>query len=367
MRRTYRRTLTALVAAAAAGLGLAAPAGVASAATATASKPMIYWLEQGAGNPYWNAQHLAAAQAGVRLGYNFKSFSGNLSATDQASILKQLADQKPALIMLNSIDPTSIIPSIKYAESKGVPVLSLYSTIPQATASIGFNEVRSGQLAAKQAGMLLKERYGKLTGTIAVLGGVEGQPTSDFRADGFIDYVKAHMPGVTTVFQPTNWDASQASAAMQDWLTKYPNLSMVYGLSDTITVPAAEVAQRQNRLCVNEAGKGWTSNANCIIFISVDGFFLNDDVNGTLYSDEMYSPQWSAYVYGEDAYNIVEHKSYQKNEQLNSLLVTSANAACALKMQNAMASSMATFDFTAGPTLQDVAAHYGCKVLDANQ
>ena len=365
MKRTYRRSLTALVAAAAAAIGLTAPAQVATAATS--SKPMIYWLEQGAGNPYWNAQHLAAAQAGVRLGYNFKSFSGNLSATDQASILKQLADQKPALIMLNSIDPKTIIPSITYAEGKGVPVLSLYSTIPQATASIGFNEVRSGQLAAKQAEMLLKERYGKLTGTIAVLGGVQGQPTSDFRANGFINYVKAHMPGVTVVFQPTNWDASQASAAMQDWLTKYPNLSMVYGLSDTITVPAAQVAQRQNRLCLNEPGKGWTSNSNCIIFISVDGFFLNDDVNGTLYADEMYSPQWSAYVFGEDAFNIVEHKAYQKNQLLSSLLVTSANAACALKMQNQMANHMSTFDFSAGPTLQSVAAHYGCKVLDANQ
>ena len=361
-------TVVGLVAVSAGFLVSAGPTGAAAKTTKAATKPMIYWLEQGAGNPYWNAQHLAAAQAGKRLGYNFKSFSGNLSATDQAAILKQLADQKPALIMLNSIDPATIIPSIKYAESKGVPVLSLYSDIPQATASIGFNEIRSGQLAAKEAAVFLKQRYGKVTGTIGVLGGVQGQPTSDYRADGFTDYVKAHMPGVKVVaFQPTNWDASQASAAMQDWLTKYPNLSMVYGLSDTITVPAAEVAQRQNRLCLNKPGKNWTSNPSCIIFVSVDGFFLNDDVNGTLFSDEMYSPQWSAYVYGEDAYAIVTHKSYQKNELLKSLLVTSANAACALRMQNAMANSMATFDFTAGPTLQAVAAHYGCKVLDANE
>jgi ribose transport system substrate-binding protein len=359
------------------GLAAAIPAAVlvsagptnaaAKATKASAAKPMIYWLEQGAGNPYWNAQHLAAAQAGKRLGYNFKSFSGNLSATDQAAILKQLANQKPALIMLNSIDPATIVPSIKYAESKGVPVLSLYSNIPQATASIGFNEIRSGQLAAKEAATFLKQRYGKITGTIGVLGGVQGQPTSDQRANGFIAYFKAHYPGVKVVFQPTNWDASQASAAMQDWLTKYPNLSMVYGLSDTITVPAAEVAQRQSRLCLNKPGKNWTANPSCIIFVSVDGFFLNDDVNGTLFSDEMYSPQWSAYVYGEDAYSIVKHRAYQKNTLLKSLLVTSVNAACALRMQTAMANSMASFDFTAGPTLQAVASHYGCKVLDANQ
>ena len=110
-----RRVLLVGLAAAipAALLVSAGPTSAAAKVSNTAAKPMIYWLEQGAGNPYWNAQHLAAAQAGKRLGYNFKSFSGNLSATDQAAILKQLANQKPALIMLNSIDPATIVPSIK--------------------------------------------------------------------------------------------------------------------------------------------------------------------------------------------------------------------------------------------------------------
>ena len=150
---------------------------------------------------------------------------------------------------------------------------------------------------------------------------------------------------------------------MEDWLTKYPNLSMVYGSSDTLSVPAAQVAQRDNRLCINKPGKNWTSNPNCVIFVSVDGFFLNDDVNGTLFSDEMYSPQWTGYVMLEDAAKIVKHQAHQKTELLDSWLVTSANAACALKMQNAMAGQMSTFDFTSGPTLQDVAAHYGCKLV----
>jgi Periplasmic binding protein domain len=264
--------------------------------------------------------------------------------------------------MVNALDPSTLAPAIKYSLSKGVPVLSLYSSIPQATASVLFDEDRTGQLAAKEAAGFLKQRYGKLTGTIAVLGGVQGQPTSDNRAGGFTDYVKTHMPGVKVVaFQPTNWEASGASSAMEDWLTKYPNLSMVYGLSDTLTVPAAEIAQRQNRLCLNQPGKNWTSNPSCIIFVSVDGFFLNDDVNGTLFSDEMYSPQWSGYVMAEDAARIVDHKSYTKTELLDSMLVTNANAGCALKMQNSMASHTSTFDFTAGPTLQDVATHYGCK------
>ena len=364
MRNRYCRTLAAVVAATAGGLSLAAPAGIAGAATTT-PKPVVYWLEQGAGNPYWTAQHMAAAIAGQRLGFSFRAFGvANETPSDQASMLEQEADQKPALIMVNALDPTTLLPAIKYSLSKGVPVLSLYSNIPQATASVLFDEQRTGQLAAEEAASFLKERYGKLTGTIAVLGGVEGQPTSDNRAGGFTSYVKANMPGVKVVaVQYTNWEASEASSAMEDWLTKYPNLSMVYGSSDTLTVPAAEIAQRENRLCLNSPSKNWTSNPSCIIFVSVDGFFLNDDVNGTLFSDEMYSPQWTGYVMAEDAAKIVEHETYQKTELLDSMLVTSVNASCALNMQNAMAGHMATFDFTSGPTLQDVASHYGCKMV----
>jgi ribose transport system substrate-binding protein len=361
MRKAYRNTLATVVATAVAGLGLVVP--ITNASAASSSEPTVYWLEQGAGNPYWTAQHDAAAIAGQRLGFKFEAFGvANETATDQASMLKEEAAQKPSLIMVNAIDPATILPSIKYSLSIGVPVLSLYSVIPQATASVLFNEERTGQLAAQQAASFLKERYGKLTGTIAVLGGTEGQPTSDNRAYSFVNYVKANMPGVKVVaVQFTSWTASEASSAMQDWLTKYPDLSMVYGSSDTITVPAAEVAQRENRLCVNTPGKAWTSNPSCIMFVSVDGFFLNDDVNGWLYSDEMYSPQWSGYVMAEDAASIVKHQAYPKTEYLDSMLVTSANASCALSMQNSMAGHMSSFDFTSGPTLQDVAVHYGCK------
>ena len=243
-------------------------------------------------------------------------------------------------------------------------MLSLYSVIPKATASVLFNEQRSGQLAAQEAASFLKQRYGKLTGTVAVLGGQQGQPTSNDRADGFTNYVKAKMPGVKVVaVQYTSWQASEASSAMQDWLTKYPNLSMVYGSSDTLSVPAADVAQRENRLCINKPGKNWTTSSSCVIFVSVDGFFLNDDVNGTLFSDEMYSPQWTGYVMLEDAAKIVKHESYQKTDLLDSMLVTSVNASCALRMQNAMANHTSTFDFASGPTLQDVASHYGCKLV----
>ena len=61
---------------------------------------------------------------------------------------------------------------------------------------------------------------------------------------------------------------------MQDWLVRFPELSMVYALSDTLARPAIEVAERENRVCTPEAD--WTTNPACVIFVAVDGFFVDE-------------------------------------------------------------------------------------------
>ena len=144
----------------------------ASTVVATASaqtKPSIVWIEQGANNPYWDAQHKAAAEAGNRMGFDFRAVSGNNSAADQANIMRQLVDQKVSLIMLNAIDLKAMGPALDYAISQGVPVVNLYGAADQATANIGFDEQRSGRVAATYAAGLLQQRYGQASGSVAVL------------------------------------------------------------------------------------------------------------------------------------------------------------------------------------------------------
>ena len=53
----------------AAARGRRAAASAACPALAQDELPEIVWLEQGAGNPYWDAQHQAAAAAGEDLGF----------------------------------------------------------------------------------------------------------------------------------------------------------------------------------------------------------------------------------------------------------------------------------------------------------
>jgi len=265
--------------------------------------------------------------------------------------------------MLNAIDPKAMQPSLAYAKQHGVKVLNLYGIEPNATASVTFDEIRSGRVDAKVALDLLKQRYGKVSGKVAVLHGILGQPASDLRAKGFIDWMKKQSGVKVVAVQPTGWQADKASAAMQDWLVKYPDLSLVYALSDTLAVPAMNVADRQNKVCTLKSN--WKSNSSCVVFVSVDGIFADQVAKGRLFATELYSPEWSGYLFAQIANDVAQGKPYKKITKIDSLLVTPTNASCIVRMTKDMTTKTRTFPF--GGTMQQIAQQkYHCKVLDAN-
>jgi ribose transport system substrate-binding protein len=348
------------LASASSALAQSPSAGTESPSGSAGALPEIVWLEQNAGNPYWDAQHAAAEEAGERLGFSFRAVSGNGDPAQQAATLQQLVDQRPAAIMLNSLDPTATAPGVQYAKDNGVPVVNLYGMDPNATASIAFDEIKVGENAAKHALTLLEQRYGSPTGTIAILTGVQGQPASDDRAKGFTDYM-ATQEGVEVVAeQPTNWSADEASATMQNWLVAYPELSMVYALSDTLAVPAMEVAERQNRLCTQEAN--WEASPECIIFVAVDGIFVDQVVQGRLYATQLYSPEWSGFQFANVAYPVATGGEFPTETLLNALMTTPENAECVAQMQGEMVSDLDNFPFEG--TLQEIAQARGCTLVD---
>jgi ABC-type sugar transport system substrate-binding protein len=331
-------------------------AGALPAVAQDAERPEIVWLEQGAGNPYWDAQHAAAAAAGEDLGFDFRAVSGNSDPASQAATLTQLVDQGVDAIMLNAIDPTATAPGVAYAAENGVPVVSLYAIDPNAAASVTFDEIKVGETAAKHALMLLEAKNGTPTGQIAILHGIQGQPASDQRSQGFEDYM-ATQDGVEIVaVQPTGWSADEASATMQDWLVTYPELDMVYALSDTLAVPAMNVAERENKVCTAEAD--WTANPECIVFVAVDGIFVDEVVGGRLWGTQLYSPQWSGFAFAEVANAVATGGEAEPETYLDALLVTSENAECVAAMQAEMAADPASFPFEG--SLADIAAARGC-------
>jgi ABC-type sugar transport system substrate-binding protein len=333
-----------------------------SALAQDAERPEIVWLEQNTGNAYWEAQHAAAAAAGEDLGFDFRTASGNGNPADQAATLTQLVDQGVDVIMLNAIDPNATAPGVQYANEQGVDIVNLYSIDPNATASISFDDYKEGQVAARNALKLLEARNGTPTGQVAVLHGQLGQPASDQRADGFIDFMNEQDGVEIVAVQPTEWLPDNAAKAMQDWLVAYPDLSLVYALSDTTAVPAITVAERENKACTQAAD--WTVNPGCIIFVAVDGFFVDEVPKGRLFATQLYSPQWSGFKFAELANAVATGGAFESETILDALLATPENGECVAAMQAEMAADPASFPFEG--SLAEIAAARGCAIVSAD-
>jgi ABC-type sugar transport system substrate-binding protein len=358
------RRVVAVSSALAVTAGLVGAAGSAGAAVRLhgANRLTIDWIQLGANNPFWTAENEGAAAAAKRYGFSFKALSGNLSEATQSTELEQLANEHVSTILITALDPAAMGTAFSYAKARGVPVISLYSKDSMATMSSGFAEAVVGHDMAVFSADMLKRRYGTVKGTVAVLGLELGQTLETYRIGGFVQTLKSY-PGVKVVsVEPTNSQASIAQSVMQDWLTKYPNLSLVYGGSDTVTVPAITIAQRSHRVC-DVTTESWKSNPSCIIFTSVDGdpIGIQAIAQGTLAGTDLYAPYWAGYQFAMMGYDLASHKMKPHTIVLQALPVDKTNVACINKMQTAMANDVYTFNFNG--TLAQIAHRYGCPTV----
>jgi len=303
--------------------------------TSAAKKVTIAFIQQGLTNPFWIDQARGASEAARRLGITVENISGNVKIADQVQRMNDAINQHVDGIEIIPIDPMSIVPALIRAEKAHIPTLVLYSDAPHATYISGFDEYQSGRLVGQYAAQLLKQKYGTVHGQIAVLKGQLGQTLDKTRTGGFTDVLKQY-PGIKIVDEePTDWTSDKAVAIMQDWLVKYPNLTLVYGLSDTITVPAIDVARR-------------SPQGKTILFASIDGdpIGITAIKQGTLSCTALYGPIYAGYNFTALAYKMVTHVSMPHYDYLTGALITTKNVGAALRMENDMSTHIRTFNFS---------------------
>jgi ABC-type sugar transport system substrate-binding protein len=225
-------------------------------------------------------------------------------------------------------------------------VICLHSTIPGCAATLGFDERHTGNIVGEYAAQLLKARYGAVKGEVANLQGLLGQGLNTDRSGGFTD-VMAKYPDVKVVAQaPTDWDPAKAVSVTENWLTAYPKLDLIYGNSDSLTVPALNAIDR--------AGK-----QKQVMVVSVDGTTpgLNAVKSGAMESTVLLAPQYSGFWKAYFPYLIVTKHDPRKEILIQGVLVTKDNVDMALKLNDDSVNKIETFPFE--KSLQDILKSYG--------
>ncbi len=260
-----------LLLAACGGAPAATPAATnAPAAPATSGQIIVGLITKTETNPFFVKMKEGAQAKATELGVKLMTGAGAKDGDNEGQVtaLENMVNAGAKGILITPSDTKAIVPSIQKARDKGVVVIALdTATEPQSAVDALFatNNFNAGLLIGQWA----KAFMGSKTPVIATLDLQPGITVGAQRHNGFLqgyglvsnvdpnssDLVTAP---VVVCSQDTHGDQTEGQTAMENCLSKNPNINLVY----TINEPAAFGAYQ----AIKAAGKD-----KDITIVSVDG------------------------------------------------------------------------------------------------
>jgi ABC-type sugar transport system substrate-binding protein len=307
-------------------------------------------VQLGTDNPFWIAQVAGGEEAARRNGFELVVTSGEGDVTRQVEAFEDLVNQGVNAIAINPLDAQAFGPAMEAAAAANIPVVCLFSMMEGCVSVLGFEERVNGGLVAQYAVQLLTEKYGEPRGNVAILLGALGQDINTNRAGGFTD-VLANYANITVVAAEStgNWEADRAVALTENWLTAYPDLDLIYGLSDSLTVPASDVLERAGR--------------EDILLVSYDGteVGLAGVADGSLRSTVALLPQYNGFWNVYAAYLVASGVQFPATYYMPGAMVTTENLAGFQQLSVDLAENITIFPFElpVGNIVADYGARFG--------
>lgn len=299
-------------------------------------KLVVGLIQQDLTHPFHLGEVEGAKVAAEKYGFELIVGSGDGDVTKQVETFDNMIDQCD-IISINTLDVTAFENSFKKAAEKGVKVVVQHSWSDNSLGTIGFDEWQISKEVGEYAIELLKARGGELSDKkVVMLTGNEGQGLNEGRTGGFAEVMQAN--GVEIIAQEaTNWDGTVAVTKMENYLTAYDQIDLLYGLSDGVTYPAAQV--------IKNAGR-----RDEILVCSVDGNTeaIQAIIDGDMDSTYLLAAQYTGYYKVLIPYQalIGEYDFAQQGDFiLPGVIVTKDNAAAMLKLADDMANDTKNFDF----------------------
>lgn len=295
-------------------------------------KPVIGLVQIDLSHPFHLGEVEGAKEAARRYGYELKVTSGEGDVNKQIQAFENLVNEGVDAIAVNFIDFKAFGPAMEKAKAAGIPVICLHSAPEGCATVLGFDEWFTGRSVGDYSAELLKNAPCWPDCEAANIQGLLGQGLNEARSGGWKEQIES--AGVKVVAsEPTDWQPEKAVAAMENWLVAYPELDLVYGNSDGLTVPAAEAAR--------------AAGNQDIIFTSVDGsdFALEAVQNGLMASTFLYAPEYTGFWKSWVPYRIAMGEDVPEEFLIKGVLVNKDNVACTLELAKDQKEKMTEFEF----------------------
>jgi len=175
--------------------------------------------------------------------------SGNTSSLqEQPNILEGLIQQDVDAIALATEDQNAVLPYIKAAADKGIPVFlfnmsEVSADDPYYVTNVSFDQYG----ASHQIGEWAVDHFGDEPTKVAVLEGFPGVVNTQ-RKDGFVDALEGHDNFEIVASQAADWTRAKGQSVTENILQANPDVDFIYGLYDEMALGAVAAVKGAGRL-----------------------------------------------------------------------------------------------------------------------
>ena len=285
----------------------------ASCQKSTKEKNYTIGFSQCTGNDSWRQTMLDEMKRELSFHDNISFIYKDANASSQIQIqqIEELVRQKIDLLIVSPNEVKPLSPVIEKVFQSGIPVVVVdrRTNTKDYTAFVGASNFEVGQNAGRYANYLL---HGK--GNIMEVTGIpDASPVID-RHNGFMDVI-SHYPQMNYVKKFENYSLEKKYNEIEDYLKINTNIDLIYAQNDFMAFDIYKICKQLNL-------------QNKIKIIGIDGLPLqgagldmvaNKDIAATV----LYPTGGQEAIL--TAYNILENKPYQKENQLFTTIIDSSN------------------------------------------
>jgi ABC-type sugar transport system substrate-binding protein len=174
-----------------------------------------------------------------------QALDAQMKAEIQVTMMDDFINQGYNAIILQPIDAAALTASVKKAEGKGIPVITLNTDtkLPHA-ACVTMDDTGAGQLVGEQIGKALGGK-----GNVAILQSPPGAQAGVEREKGFRAALAKSYPGIKIVgAQNGQWNKDKAIEVMNSFLQVNKDLDAVFAVNDNMAEGAMIAAESAGRL-----------------------------------------------------------------------------------------------------------------------
>jgi ribose transport system substrate-binding protein len=172
---------------------------------------------------------------------NITYFDPAFDPQKQAAMVEDCIARKPSVIAVNAVDPAAVVPVLKKAHDAGIPVIMQNADTNDAGHAYTRTFVGS---ASYEQGYAVGQMIAKATGgkgNMVIITGKPGQFDVVQRTSGLKAALADAKADIKILAEePADWSKDKALTVMQDLLTRYPKIDIVFGQDDPMALGALQ-------------------------------------------------------------------------------------------------------------------------------